>query len=65
MNDKMFYLFMFVAVFCAGAIVGFNVLQDDIDKNIVPGYHCQPITKHSTLEDAKAQVERYQAMVRG
>lgn len=25
--------------------------------------HCQPITTHNTLEDAKAQVERYQERV--
>lgn len=34
-------------------------------KGQLEAYHCQPITTHNTLEDAKAQVVRYQAMVRG
>lgn len=35
-----------------------------LDNNRHRDYHCQPITAHTTLEDAKAQVERYQERVK-
>jgi len=41
----------------SGFTIGNGVLEQE--------WRCQPITEHKTLEDAKAQVERYQAMVRG
>jgi hypothetical protein len=47
---------------CASLALG--VFEADIDST-GEDMHCQPITKHNTLEEAKAQVERYQAMVRG
>lgn len=40
-------------------------MRDDIGNNTVNGYHCQPIQKAEALEEAKARIEQYQAMVRG
>lgn len=40
-------------------------LSDDIKHNTVDDYHCTPITKHIGIESAKAQVEAYQAMIKG
>ena len=60
MNDGLFYGFLIVVIFIAGAVFGANEIEDSVGTNTLQGYHCQPITKHSTLEDAKAQVELYQ-----
>jgi len=35
-----------------------------IKEGRLTGYHCQPITTHSTLEDAKAKVIEYQERVK-
>ena len=40
------------------------LINQDIKENKVKGYHCQPITTHSTLEDAKAKVIEYQERVK-
>jgi len=37
----------------------------DAKNNEIEGYHCTPITKHTGIESAKAQVAKYQTMVRG
>ena len=40
--------------------IGMNlVFHKDIIKRL-EGYHCQPITTHSTIEEAKAKVREYQ-----
>jgi len=63
-----FDLFEVVLVLLAGISIGAYLISiatsDDIANNTVKGYHCQPITTHSTLEEAKAQVERYQERVK-
>jgi hypothetical protein len=57
---------LFVLLLIFGCyFAGWSTVTWMIDNNQHRDYHCQPITKHNTLEDAKAQVERYQAMVRG
>lgn len=55
-----FGLCMFVIGGFSGSLVSFSLVKT----NKLEGYHCQPITTHSTLEDAKAQVERYQERVK-
>jgi hypothetical protein len=32
----------------------------EIKNNEIQGYHCQPITTHSTIEEAKAKIREYQ-----
>jgi hypothetical protein len=49
-----------VGIFALGMGVGAMVTK----KGFKDDYHCQPITSHNTLEDAKAQVEHYQERVK-
>lgn len=49
----------------AGIFIGSELMVSSIKENTLSGYHCQPITEHKTLEEAKARIEQYQAMVRG
>ena len=44
-----------VGIFALGVGVGVMVTK----KGFKDDYHCQPITTHSTLEDAKAKVIEY------
>ncbi|MEH6451264.1 MAG: hypothetical protein V7765_21560 [Oleispira sp.] len=50
----------YLALFILGLVVGIKLSQwvviDEIKKNTVKDYHCAPITKHTSLESAKAQV---------
>ena len=46
-----------------GFIFGYAYLNIDIRHNIVEGYHCTPVTTHTNLDSAKAQVRVYQAKV--
>ena len=48
-----------------GALASSTVFKVRIDGNTVGGYHCTPITTHTRLESAKAQVRVYQDMARG
>jgi len=48
----------------AGIFIGSELMVSSIKENTLSGYHCQPITTHKTLEEAKAQVERYQERVK-
>lgn len=57
-----------IACFVAGLVsAAFSDYRTsgELERNEVNGYHCQPITEHKTLEEAKARIEQYQAMVRG
>lgn len=40
-------------------------IRGELERNEVEGYHCQPIQKVETLEEAKARIKQYQAMVKG
>ena len=62
--------FMMVFLLTGGGfILGIGVQIDAqriaVESNDITGYHCTPVTKHIGIESAKAQVEAYQAMVRG
>lgn len=60
----------YIAVFAllAGIVIGINIENDvvmgDVEGNHIKGYHCQPITTHNTLEEAKARVIEYQERVK-
>jgi len=58
--DKCMTIFLIFSV-----SLGMNLVfhRDAVER--FEGYHCQPITEHKTLEEAKARIEQYQAMVRG
>jgi len=45
-----------------GCVMTLMISYDKISSNEVGGYHCQPITTHTTLESAKGQVNLYHAM---
>ena len=53
------------AAFVLGLMVMTYFLMQGVDENNIKGYHCTPITTHTSLESAKAQVRVYQDMVRG
>jgi len=57
-----------VLVLLAGISIGAFLIglavSDDVSNNTLNGYHCQPITTHNTLEDAKAKVIEYQKRVK-
>ena len=53
-----------VAGFVSAAMTDYRI-NSDIRANEVNGYHCTPITTHTSLESARAQVRVYQATVRG
>lgn len=53
----------FVAGLASAAMSDYR-FNSELESNKVDGYHCQPITKHSTLEDAKAKVIEYQERVK-
>lgn len=48
-----------------GYIFAHGVSRSYVEENKVDGYHCRQITTHKTLEEAKARIKQYQAMVRG
>lgn len=56
---------VFCAPLCAGYYLGSSDAESTVESNSFKGFHCQPITEHKTLEEAKARIEQYQAMVRG
>ena len=51
--------------FCAGTAFGHKLALAGLKDNQIEGYHCTPITSHTGIESAKAQVVKYQTMVRG
>lgn len=59
----------YFCLFLAGLIAGMSLtefmVQEGLKANTVEGYHCGKITKHISLESAKAQVLAYQTMTRG
>ena len=55
---------VFIAAFSLGLSAMSSVRYHDAANNKLEGYHCQPITTHSTLEDAKAKVIEYQERVK-
>ena len=49
-----------LAGFVSAAITDYRI-GNDIKENNIGGYHCTPITTHTSLESAKAQVRVYQS----
>lgn len=58
MND---FVVIMTLTLCASLALG--VFETDLDK-AGDDMHCQPITTHSTLEEAKAKVIEYQERVK-
>ncbi len=58
------YLFHVLLSGYISALFTTYLINQDIKENNVKDYHCQPITTHSTLEDAKAKVIEYQKRVK-
>tara|TARA_R100000541_G_scaffold30953_2_gene39846 strand:- start:8929 stop:9135 length:207 start_codon:yes stop_codon:yes gene_type:complete len=60
-----FDLFEVVLILLAGIGIGAYLMgiatSDNIANNTVKGYHCQPIQKVQTLEEAKALIDGYHA----
>ena len=48
--------------FCGGAAFGHKLALAGLEDNQVEDYHCAPIVKVSTMEEAKKQIEINQAM---
>ena len=44
-------------IFMSGSVVRWQVTVHNLSTNSVSGYHCAPIVKASTMEEAKKQVE--------
>ena len=51
--------------FWLGVFTGDSHVKSEVEINNIEGYHCTPVTKHIGIESAKAQVEAYQAMIKG
>lgn len=49
----------FVAGLVSAAMSDYR-FSNELENNKVEGYHCQPIQKVETLEEAKAIIEQYQ-----
>ncbi len=63
MSDTLFIgvllgVFMFV-----GSVFGFNFALSSVKSNELQGYHCAPIQKVKTLEEAKAIIEAHQKRI--
>ena len=63
--NGLFFSIAIAVMWSLGFMTGYSWLEDDAKNNAIEGYHCTPITKHAGIESAKAQVAKYQAMVRG
>tara|TARA_R110000850_G_scaffold221556_2_gene347296 strand:+ start:880 stop:1077 length:198 start_codon:yes stop_codon:yes gene_type:complete len=53
---------LLMAAFVTGANLGALTVSGEVESNTVDGYHCAPIVKVSTMEEAKKQIEINQAM---
>ena len=56
---------LLISMFGFGVFSGVVTTNSDVMENTISGYHCQPIQKVETLEEAKAIIEQHQAMARG
>ena len=56
---------LLISMFGFGVFSGVVTTNRDVMENTFDGYHCQPIQKVETLEEAKAIVKQHQAMARG
>ncbi len=52
----------FVAGLASAAMSDYR-FSNELENNKVEGYHCQPIQKVETLEEAKALIEQHQERV--
>ena len=48
-----------------GLAISCYMLRHSLTNNVIMGYHCAPITQHSSMESAKRQVRLNQAMAEG
>jgi hypothetical protein len=53
---KVNYLAFFILGLSVGVSLGQWAVGNEIKNNTVKDYHCAPITKHTSLRSAKAQV---------
>lgn len=58
--DSVFVGVIFGIGVLGGAIFGFNFAVANVESNELQGYHCAPIQKVKTLEEAKAIIEAHQ-----
>ena len=47
-----------------GCVMTLMIAYEKLDDNSIGGYHCQPIQKVETLEEAKAIIEQHQERVK-
>lgn len=59
-----YYCFAMIGLILGVSIMDF-IVDSGLEQNSISGYHCTPITKHTGIKSAKAQVSAYQAMTRG
>jgi len=60
-----FHLVFLISLSMAiGCVMTSMIVYNKLEDNAIGDYHCQPITTHSTLEDAKAKVIEYQERVK-
>ena len=55
---------LLISMFGFGVFSGVVTTNRDVMENTFDGYHCQPIQKVETLEEAKAIIEQYQDRVK-
>ena len=51
---------LLIAMFSFGVFSGVITTSRSVMENTIEDYHCQPITTHSTIEEAKEKVREYQ-----
>lgn len=64
MSIKLWEVFIvFFSAFSLGASAMSTVRYSDAELNKLKGYHCQPIRKVKTLEEAKTIIEAHQKRI--
>jgi len=65
--DKILIILMIAISSLLSGTITFYRIVDELQSGKIGGYHCQPIKKVQTLEEAKALIEGYhaKAMARG
>lgn len=60
-----FHLVFLISLSMAiGCVMTSMIAYEKLEDNSIGGYHCQPIQKVQTLEEAKAIIEQHQERVK-
>jgi uncharacterized Rossmann fold enzyme len=61
--NKLFYAVVVLIILVMGMFFGAVVMGSLAKSNNITGYHCAPIVKVKTLEEAKAIIEAHQKRI--